>query len=322
MLQQALIRCIEPIPSCFDEPRAGHPIHFRFRELRSELEDVIDERSGYLVKDSVGQGQWAQVPWAAIFDELVTNSAQRGYYAVYLFSHDGTRVFLSLNQATTEATQQFGSDYVGVLKTRAAEYWKLIQGKARTGILAGPIDLAASSSLARGYEAGNIAAIEYRRDAIPNSDVLNADVLHLLELYEKLIYRAGVTAIEPANEDAAEPLSGGPHAGRMLESQHLRNHVRVERNRRLSEAAKDAHGLTCTACGFNFEEQYGPRGRGYIEAHHLTPVSELNGRPTMLDPETDFTVLCANCHRMIHRTVPPIGVDELRYLLMKRSASE
>ena len=53
-------------------------------------------------------------------------------------------------------------------------------------------------------------------------------------------------------------------------------------------------------CGFNFEEVYGERGKDYIEVHHLRPVSTL-GKETKIDPKTDMTVLCSNCHRMIHR---------------------
>lgn len=315
MLQDALTRCIEPIPACFEQPRAQHPLHFRFRELRAELEEAIAGRSGYLVNDSIGQGHWAQVPWAAIFDQLVTDSAQRGYYVVYLFSNDGARIFLSLNQATTETERQFGAQYVNVLQTRADEYWKLIHDNARKDFRIGSIDLAASSRLARGYAAGNIAALQYERNAIPSDDVLRADLYDLLSAYEQLIYRAGVNGLDPANEEPHMGEANKTTTGPLPEAQQLRNHVRVERNRKLSDAAKDAHGLTCKACGFNFENRYGPRGRGYIEAHHLTPVSELKGRPTMLDPETDFTVLCANCHRMIHRTVPPISTEQLRKMI-------
>jgi hypothetical protein len=31
----------------------------------------------------------------------------------------------------------------------------------------------------------------------------------------------------------------------------------------------------------------------------------------VLDPKTDFTVVCANCHRMLHRGSPPPSVNEL-----------
>ena len=31
-----------------------------------------------------------------------------------------------------------------------------------------------------------------------------------------------------------------------------------------------------------------------------------------MDPEKDFAVLCANCHRMVHKTSPPKSIEELR----------
>jgi predicted HNH restriction endonuclease len=44
----------------------------------------------------------------------------------------------------------------------------------------------------------------------------------------------------------------------------------------------------------------GKRGAGFIEVHHLRPVSRLE-RKTIIDPRKDMTVVCSNCHRMIHR---------------------
>ena len=41
-----------------------------------------------LFKGSAGQGNWAVGPWVAIFDARVTDSAQNGYYPVYLFRED------------------------------------------------------------------------------------------------------------------------------------------------------------------------------------------------------------------------------------------
>ena len=92
----------------------------------------------------------------------------------------------------------------------------------------------------------------------------------------------------------------------------LREHKRVERNRRLAHKAKLTHGYRCKACGFDFEAKYGGIGKEFIEAHHLTPISELKGKKLTLDAKTDFTVLCSNCHRMIHRTAFVHSVQEFR----------
>ncbi len=89
-----------------------------------------------------------------------------------------------------------------------------------------------------------------------------------------------------------------------------------ERNPRLRTAAIEYHGVSCTVCGFNFEEVYGERGKDYIEVHHLRPVSTL-GKVTKIDPKTDMTVLCSNCHRMIHRRKDDVLTpEELRSFLV------
>jgi 5-methylcytosine-specific restriction endonuclease McrA len=92
-------------------------------------------------------------------------------------------------------------------------------------------------------------------------------------------------------------------------------HVRRERSRRLRSKKVEAAGErpSCEACGFEFERVYGERGRGFIECHHLIPVSELDpATPTRLE---DLALLCANCHRMVHVSRPWLGIDELTHLL-------
>ena len=90
-----------------------------------------------------------------------------------------------------------------------------------------------------------------------------------------------------------------------------------ERDKNLRAAAVEHHGVTCKVCSFNFEQEYGERGKDYIEVHHLRPVSTL-GKQTKVDPKTDMTVLCSNCHRMIHRRKDHVLTpEELKSLLRK-----
>jgi predicted HNH restriction endonuclease len=71
---------------------------------------------------------------------------------------------------------------------------------------------------------------------------------------------------------------------------------------------------TCTVCGFNFDETYGEDyADGYIQIHHIKPLSEYEGE---VDPETDLVPLCANCHAMAHRRRPTVTtIGELRALI-------
>jgi len=74
------------------------------------------------------------------------------------------------------------------------------------------------------------------------------------------------------------------------------------------------------AYGFNFSRVYGPLGAGFIEAHHLVPLSQLKGQIISLDPSKDFAVLCSNCHSMIHKFEKPHDVQAFKTLLRTKTA--
>lgn len=90
---------------------------------------------------------------------------------------------------------------------------------------------------------------------------------------------------------------------------------RYERNPENRKRAIEFHGSTCKVCGFNFEMQYGERGRGFIEIHHIKPLSAVK-EEVEINPEADLVPLCANCHRMIHRNKDDVlTVEELKNII-------
>jgi len=98
--------------------------------------------------------------------------------------------------------------------------------------------------------------------------------------------------------------------------------IRVEVNRYERSPANRAtciahFGPVCQACGFNFSVTYGELGEGYIEVHHRTPVSQM-GPNYFVNPIKDLVPVCGNCHSMLHRSNPPMEVDDLRELLRIR----
>lgn len=77
-----------------------------------------------------------------------------------------------------------------------------------------------------------------------------------------------------------------------------------ERDPALRARAITIHGTTCMVenCAFNFQKVYGDRGEDYIEVHHLNPLSAIDPETKRrTNPQSDMAVVCANCHRMIHR---------------------
>ena len=83
------------------------------------------------------------------------------------------------------------------------------------------------------------------------------------------------------------------------------------------QTIKEHKSLTCEVCQFDFAEVYGERGHGFIECHHTKPLSELSqqGETTKL---SDLSLVCSNCHRMIHKNRPWLSVAHLQVLGQKR----
>lgn len=92
--------------------------------------------------------------------------------------------------------------------------------------------------------------------------------------------------------------------------------IRYERDPGLRDQALALHGTSCMGCSFDFQKSYGALGDGYAEVHHMVPLAETGIRET--DPRTDLAVLCANCHRMVHRRRGIcLSLDELKEHIRK-----
>lgn len=270
--------------------------------IRNGLRDVIagyvhDEDPRLLVKGSAGQGRWVKGPWVGIFDPMITSGAQRGYYPCYLFREDMRGVYLSLNQGMTEARGQYKSDAKTALRARAANFRALL-GPHVADFSEREIDLApdSPSNDTAFYEAGNICAKYYSLEAVPPDSELVSDLRGIVRLYRQLVHAEASADTSLDNEDDSPPGLEFEDASR------FRMHKRIERNTTLARKVKKFRGLTCEVCDVNFKKRYGAIGEGYIEAHHLRPLASLNEAKVAMNPETDFAVLCANCHRMVHRS--------------------
>ncbi|WP_256007496.1 HNH endonuclease [Pedobacter deserti] len=84
-----------------------------------------------------------------------------------------------------------------------------------------------------------------------------------------------------------------------------RLHKFRERDRKIIERKKASSlkrfgRLECEVCEFDFYEKYGTMGYGFIECHHKVPLYSLS---SVTETRTDdLALVCANCHRMLHRS--------------------
>lgn len=83
------------------------------------------------------------------------------------------------------------------------------------------------------------------------------------------------------------------------ESRVWRSHTSLERRVMPAAVVKAHRGLICEGCGLDAKKRFGDLANRVIEAHHLTPVAAMpeEGREVTV---SDFAVLCATCHRLIH----------------------
>jgi len=134
-----------------------------------------------------------------------------------------------------------------------------------------------------------------------------------------LLDRAGAQQVRKQVERAS---IGEMHAPLLL-TEGQRARVQIERAERNPAARRDcvrAHGVRCSVCKMSFEQVYGAIGSGYIEVHHLSPLSGAAGERS-LDPVADLRPVCPNCHAMLHRRAPPLTIEELSTYYRAQKAS-
>jgi len=87
-----------------------------------------------------------------------------------------------------------------------------------------------------------------------------------------------------------------------------------ERNPIARKECIEHYGAICNVCGFKFSEKYGSIGDGLIHVHHVIPLGMSKGIH-QVDPVKDLRPVCANCHTIIHRQIPPFTIEEVKIFI-------
>lgn len=155
------------------------------------IPDYLFPRDEYTIQSSCGRGNWAEIPWAAVFYTDLSTSAQKGYYIVYLFRADGSGVYVSLNQGYTYFKQLFKAKEAKQNIEKVSKYWhanlNFLSNKNNPVFTIDPIDLKPKNKggLPEGYELGNICSKFYSTEEILG--ISNEDLLKDLE-YLKMMF--------------------------------------------------------------------------------------------------------------------------------------
>ena len=124
-------------------------------------------------------------------------------------------------------------------------------------------------------------------------------------------------------EDLDQNILGLESSG-FLEGKRIEKiHKARERNRKVIQLAKQEHAkkhkgcLPCEVCGFDFSKKYGKKiGDYFLEAHHKTPLGELDELQGTQTTVSDLAMVCANCHRMLHRA--QLSIQKLSRIVKRR----
>ncbi|EHO49793.1 ATPase family protein, partial [Lachnospiraceae bacterium oral taxon 082 str. F0431] len=171
--------------------------------IRAQLTEKI-----YKVEGSVGQGNWAKVPWIGVFDKRVTTSAQRGVYIVYLLNKTTKELFLTLNQGVTDVITASNSKAADNLQNRAQSI------RSKIGSFPG-LESSLIGSGSKDYDAGCIYYIKYTLDSLPEDEKLYSDLYKFIEVYKAYYDKVFLTSEE--NDVQVEEGEGELQVGQQIE---------------------------------------------------------------------------------------------------------
>ncbi len=168
---------------------AGHPFG---TFVRNELPNTIYntglvDTEKYLVTGSVGQGNWAAVPWVCIFDREITTSATKGVYIVYLLSKDGKSLYLTFNQGCTEIRKNNSKIVtIRIMREKASEIASRINSRGFRSDE--DINLGDGlTELAEMYQKGTIFYKEYKQGNVPSEQELYNDLSKMMDIYKDYV---------------------------------------------------------------------------------------------------------------------------------------
>ncbi|MEI2664065.1 MrcB family domain-containing protein [Rossellomorea sp. LJF3] len=178
-IREKLLFIMNNYVSARTKPFGGNQLgSFVRNEVPKDFNKLPSINSEFTVVGSVGKTKWAFVPWIAIMHKNITTSTQRGYYLVYLFSEDMTKLFLTFAQGVKETTRE---DMLQRKKDIRDHIDMQPSVKKDDDIYLG------ESKKSKDYAFSTAAYIEYHREDMPSEGELVDDLESMIAYYERYI---------------------------------------------------------------------------------------------------------------------------------------
>jgi hypothetical protein len=193
------------------------------REFADELRELLPQLSPLVGVDDLrvqgkdGSGSRTEIPWTRLYSLSRSPSASAGWYLVFLFSANGDRAYLSLNQGTTQwDAGGWRAQPLSDLSARTNWARNVLSNEFEFP-LRWTTEMQLDnrvSELGTLYQLGNVISVEYPIDDVPSDAQIEADLAtsapwlrKIYDLGDEGLYvpgnspevADGVTAIETIN---------------------------------------------------------------------------------------------------------------------------
>lgn len=184
--------------------------HREYKELFEEnfLNKVfLNGIDDYLIKSSIGKGSMSKIWWTGIFDrdfyKKMYNTkkdheigASKGYYIVYLWNIDRTRLYLAVMPASEGLSKLSNAESYVIKLNDTLRNILPIKPNYLTNIQNKLDPYAKNNTLAKDYELGTLFAIEYDLSDSISDEKFISDIYYILEDW-KSIKNILMKTIEP-----------------------------------------------------------------------------------------------------------------------------
>lgn len=297
----------------------------KYNEVALILEDApkaiikelnLDE-AVYKVQGSVGAGRWTDTPWISIFAKDITETAQEGFYIVYLFRKDLKGFYLSLNQGTTYITKKYKGKKPRTKMKKVAESLRenLIYDNKIFPLE--EIDLVANTDNAKNYMAAHICGKYYDASSMPSKEQFVSDLKLLIEVYSGLkllmanksteemldfhLQREEIEDTQYQSDVLVAPLTATPKKPQSVPTEAINKGKKGwKRNSSIAKEALQNENFLCEIDPNHLTFRSEVTNENFVEAHHLIPMKQQHQFSWSLDVPGNIASLCPNCHRRIH----------------------
>ena len=186
-----------------------NPLHDTIEETIPSLLDSFTNDKFLFSQGSCGDGNRTQAPWIATFHSDMTQSAQSGYYVVYLYSCDLKKLYLTMCLGSYQFAEIYGENNFALSKMREAaskliECSNLLKTKyldlsGNNRITEGTINLhpyKKGYSAHKAYGSSSIYSISYDLSNLPEDEFLVEDYLDFINFYKKLVDDPAIPTVE------------------------------------------------------------------------------------------------------------------------------